>query len=422
MREDAETPKEETAEKAEEKTEESKAVSTGGSGGKVEQSTAPATVKAETGHNDEDEHALRQLLAKLEQHVSWSQRGYKLDGGQLEYLDRIKGFVSGFSSLSDLLVYLLRFAPESEGRLFPSTVVFLMLVYLSDKPERYLPMFVLSPLEYYESPLTNARSYEFDGVLAYHDKITSRGAWFNDPAGLTDIKIYDFDEVENLGTKTAFANTDTSPAGVAASGHRSLADHKNGYSFVVEPAAGKSIKGNLINSLKYDNYTSDTQSTEVTIATKDGNWEITDYKKDGVVNKGSVKVTITPEALKKAYDAGRVVNDSPVGREITVGFESTRTKAAEISVPIVCYDGSVTLVDRMRTDFIASTDADYVMDVKSCVEDFSNYSMGSTSKFLSVQVKDEKGDVITADTKELVGTGIVEITNGNNSTDYHTLR
>ena len=84
--------------------------------------------------------------------------------------------MSGFSSLSNLLVYLLRFAPESEGRLFPSTVVFLMLVYLSDTPERYLPMFVLSPLEYYESPLTNARSYEFDGVLAYHDKITSRGS------------------------------------------------------------------------------------------------------------------------------------------------------------------------------------------------------------------------------------------------------
>ena len=172
MREDVEKPKEETAEKAEEP----KAVFTGGSGGKVEQSTAPATVKAETGHNDEDEHALRQLLAKLEQHVSWSQRGYKLDGGQLEYLDRIKGFVSGFKSINALLQYLLGFAPESEGRLFPSTVVFLMLVYLSDTPERYLPMFVLSPVEFYESPLTGARSYEFDGVLAYHDKITSQGA------------------------------------------------------------------------------------------------------------------------------------------------------------------------------------------------------------------------------------------------------
>lgn len=176
MREDAETPKEAATEKDGEKPEEPKVVSTGESGGKVEQNTAHTTVKAETGHNDEDEHALRQLLAKLEQHVSWSQRGYKLDGGQIEYLDRVKRFVSGFKSINALLQYLLGFAPESEGRLFPSTVVFLMLVYLSDTPERYLPMFVLSPVEFYESPLTGARSYEFDGVLAYHDKITSQGA------------------------------------------------------------------------------------------------------------------------------------------------------------------------------------------------------------------------------------------------------
>ena len=46
-------------------------------------------------------------------------------------------------------------------------MIFLLIIYLSDSPEKYLPLFVVKPLEFSDSLSTKTRKYEFDGLLDY---------------------------------------------------------------------------------------------------------------------------------------------------------------------------------------------------------------------------------------------------------------
>ena len=89
-----------------------------------------------------------------------------MDAGQIEYLDKLKKYVSNFRSLTELLSSCIDYA-STGGDIYPSTVIFLLIIYLSDSPEKYLPLFVSKPLDFSESLSTRTRRYEFDGLIDF---------------------------------------------------------------------------------------------------------------------------------------------------------------------------------------------------------------------------------------------------------------
>ena len=161
---------EQGAEKAPEKPDSK----SGGSGGNMP-SSKPVT-KPEAVNTPEDkteESNLKKLMKMAESNISWPQTHRDMDPGQEAYLAKLKGMVKGFASLQELVVFLIKYVSEGHGRLTNSMFVFLLILYLSDVSERYMNMFLLSPVEYYESPLTKTRAYDYDVMISMLEKATA---------------------------------------------------------------------------------------------------------------------------------------------------------------------------------------------------------------------------------------------------------
>ena len=163
---------EEQEEPHEEEKEQSKP-SCGGGGNVPASKAAPPPEAMNTPEDKLEESNLKKLLKMVESNISWSQTQRDMDPGQVAYLAKLKGLVKGFASLQDLVVFLIRYASEGQERLSNSMFVFLIILYLSDVPERYMNMFLLSPMEYYESPLTKTRAYDYDGMISMIEKDTA---------------------------------------------------------------------------------------------------------------------------------------------------------------------------------------------------------------------------------------------------------
>ena len=114
-----------------------------------------------------DESGIRKQISELENYVVWPQNLSPLDEDQVKYLSKLKKMISQFPSVRRLLTFCKDFAENGEGTLYPSTVVFLLLIYFSSTPERYIPMFMTKPLYYTVNPLNNARRYGFDRLIDY---------------------------------------------------------------------------------------------------------------------------------------------------------------------------------------------------------------------------------------------------------------
>ena len=112
------------------------------------------------------EHNIKRTMKKLEGYIRWSHSIYSLDAGQIEYLDTLKKYVSNVHSITDLLSCCIEYASNG-GDIYPSTVVFLLIIFLSEAPEKYLPLFVVKPLDFSESLSTGERRYEFDAFIDY---------------------------------------------------------------------------------------------------------------------------------------------------------------------------------------------------------------------------------------------------------------
>ena len=149
---------------------EAKNVSSGGSNGsdnnKEQTAASVAEIPKENLNSTTTEYNIKRTMKKLEGYIRWSHSIYSLDAGQIEYLDKLKKYVSNFHSLTELLLCCIDYA-SCGGDIYPSTVVFLVIIYLSGSPEKYCPLFVVKPLEFSDSLSTKTRKYEFDGLLDY---------------------------------------------------------------------------------------------------------------------------------------------------------------------------------------------------------------------------------------------------------------
>lgn len=164
MREDVNGQKEESKEEPEEQ----KAVSVDTKHDiSVRSSSTRAVAQADNGdHSD-----IADLISKLEKNLRWPKTGYSIDSGQIDYLSRIKTFVSRFSDVHELLNYCNEYASdESQEGLWDADMIFLLIVYFSKSPEKYISSFVLSPLSYYEDPLKGTRSYTLDEFMSYYNQ------------------------------------------------------------------------------------------------------------------------------------------------------------------------------------------------------------------------------------------------------------
>ena len=163
-----------------EQTAEQKAVPTGISNGcsgdsiKTVTENEPTTKKHDKSYEG-DEFGIKELISKVEKYVIWSQSINPLDEEQVKYLIKLKKLISHFTSVSGLLKACVDFVDREEGTLYPSTITFLLLIYFSDAPERYIPMFLTKPLYYTIDPQTHARKYEFDAFVTYLEKRIKKG-------------------------------------------------------------------------------------------------------------------------------------------------------------------------------------------------------------------------------------------------------
>lgn len=146
----------------------------GVSGGNVPASkpTPPPEAK-NTPEDQAEESNLKKLLKMVESNISWSQTQRDMDPGQVAYMAKLKGLIKGFKSLQELVVFLISYGTEGHGRLTNNMFVFLIILYLSDVPERYTNIFLLNPMEYYESPLTKTRAYDYDVMISMMEKGTA---------------------------------------------------------------------------------------------------------------------------------------------------------------------------------------------------------------------------------------------------------
>ena len=165
MREDADGQKDDSNKEAEEQK-------TTIAGAKSNISTGkPAEAPRESQHDNENFPDISGLLSQLEKHIRWSKSGYSLDGGQIEYLSRLKEFVAGFNDVRELIKYCTDYTlDDRQEGIWASNMLFLLIVYFSNRPEQYVSIFLLNPLGFFESPLDNIRHYSFDALLSYYDK------------------------------------------------------------------------------------------------------------------------------------------------------------------------------------------------------------------------------------------------------------
>lgn len=132
----------------------------------VRSSSTRAVAQADNG----DYSDMVDLISKLEKNLRWPKTGYSIDSGQIDYLSRIKSFVSRFSNVQELLKYCIKYASDdSQEGLWDADMIFLLIVYFSKSPEKYISSFVLSPLSYYEDPLNGTRSYTLDEFMSYYE-------------------------------------------------------------------------------------------------------------------------------------------------------------------------------------------------------------------------------------------------------------
>ncbi len=164
MRQDADDHKEEVTDKPEEKKEVS--------AGTQHDIAARSPVNKEGVQNDKGDHSeITELISKLEMHLRWPKTGYSIDSGQIEYLSRLKTFVARFPDVFALLNYCLDYASDDKQEgLWDADIIFLLIVYLSKSPEKYISSFVQSPLSFYEDSFKGTRSYNLDEFMAYYNQ------------------------------------------------------------------------------------------------------------------------------------------------------------------------------------------------------------------------------------------------------------
>ena len=109
---------------------------------------------------------IRAHWAELERYVAWDTRVKAMDDEDQAHFIKIKKTVHGFSDIHELIQACTEYASKEE--LYPTEVVFLMLMFLSSAPERYLSKFVLSPMQYYVG-IEGNRKYPLDGFLKYFE-------------------------------------------------------------------------------------------------------------------------------------------------------------------------------------------------------------------------------------------------------------
>ena len=160
-------PEEQDAAHEEEK--EQPITSGGGDGNAPASKHAPTPEAVNTLEDLEEKSNIWKLIKMAESYISWSQTRREMDSEQLAYLSQLKGLVKGFDSLEDLLVFLISYTSEGHGRMTNSMFVFLLIIYISEMPERYLNLFLTNPIEYSENCLTNKRSYEYDDVFTFYE-------------------------------------------------------------------------------------------------------------------------------------------------------------------------------------------------------------------------------------------------------------
>ena len=139
----------------------------GGDEAKTAEAAEKKSKKPKQSSDTIDESGIKKQISELENYVVWPQNLSSLDADQTKYLARLKKLISQFPSVRKLLKSCLDFAEKEGGTLYPSTVVFLLLIYFSNTPERYIPMFMTKPLYYTVNPLNNARRYGFDRLIDY---------------------------------------------------------------------------------------------------------------------------------------------------------------------------------------------------------------------------------------------------------------
>ncbi len=152
---------------------EQNAVSANTSGGdkaKTAEAAEKKNKKPKQSSDTIDESGIRKQISELENYVVWPQNLSPLDADQTKYLARLKKLISQFPSVRKLLKSCLDFAEKEGGTLHTSSVVFILLIYFSNTPERYLPIFLTKPTYYTVDSKTNERIYKFDEFIEYLHK------------------------------------------------------------------------------------------------------------------------------------------------------------------------------------------------------------------------------------------------------------
>ncbi len=142
----------------------------GGDEAKTAEAAEKKSKKPKQNSDTIDESGIKKRISELENYVVWPQNLSSLDADQTKYLARLKKLISQFPSVRKLLKSCLDFAEKEGGTLYPSTVVFLLLIYFSNTPERYLPIFLTKPTYYTVDSKTNERIYKFDEFIEYLHK------------------------------------------------------------------------------------------------------------------------------------------------------------------------------------------------------------------------------------------------------------
>ena len=118
-----------------------------------------------------EEDNIREILGRIEQHIDWPARQIDLDKYQKLYLSELQKAVRNYSSINDLLRFCREYAECRKGRFSPDMFVFILIVYFSDIPEMYISLFLLNPVDYFESPLTHKKIFEYDTFISHTKKI-----------------------------------------------------------------------------------------------------------------------------------------------------------------------------------------------------------------------------------------------------------
>lgn len=66
---------------------------------------------------------------------------------------------------------IMNSADDRQEGIWADDMIFLLIVFFSNNPEKYISSGILNPLTYYESTYTGTRSYNLDGLMTYYDRV-----------------------------------------------------------------------------------------------------------------------------------------------------------------------------------------------------------------------------------------------------------